>query len=149
MLTSCVRQLSVNLDWETRLRQEVRLSPAHSRRDFDQLPILDAVIRETLRLYPPVAGGQPRNTNKMVVLCEVEVFSGAQVSAQAWTLHREGNVFGEDVESWRPDRWLNCSLGSERRKEMYRWFWAFGSESRKCIGEELGLSNLRVAIASI
>ena len=114
------------------------------------LPILDAMVKETLRLYPPVAGCQPRVTNRMMVLgpigYQVTVPPGVTVHAQAWTIHRKEAVF-KAPEEWRPERWLDCS--PERRREMESWYWAFGSGSRRCLGENLALSSLKVALVAI
>jgi len=76
---------------------------------------------------------------------EVMVPIGTKVHCQAYSLHRS-SIF-EDAEQFRPERWLDCT--PEKRKEMDRWFWAFGSGTRKCIGEHLAMSNLRVAVAAI
>ena len=151
-LTACAWLLSLehNRHWQYRLREETRSVRHFSQhRDFEQLPVLDAIVKETLRLYPPVIGGQPRMTDKPVVLGprehEVVIPPGVKVHAQAQTLHRN-RVF-EDAENFHPERWLDST--PEKIKEMDRWFWAFGSGPRKCIGEHLGLSNLKIAISSI
>ena len=66
ILSRLLYVLSVNLDVQDRLRQEIRDAWADlSQRDPDNLsrlkldaieslPLLDAVIKETLRLHPPV-----------------------------------------------------------------------------------------------
>lgn len=104
-----------------------------SPRALEALPVLDAILQETLRLHPAVPGPQPRVTpNSPVSLCGYDnVPSGIRVAAQAYTLHRNTMVFPEP-EVWRPERWLNAS--SEEKTEMMKWFWGFGSGSRMCIG---------------
>jgi cytochrome P450 len=153
-LATCAWLLSLehNWKWQHKLREEVvSFSSSEVRApDVDQLPILNAIIKETLRLYPPAAGSQPRMTTKTVVLGSkghaVTVPPNVTVHAQAWTLHRNGDVY-EDPEEWRPDRWLD--RGQDQKREMDEWFWAFGSGSRKCLGENLALSSLKVALAAI
>jgi unspecific monooxygenase len=152
-LAACAWQLSLehNREWQNKLRDEVR--PFHGQiqaRDIDQLPILNAVIKETLRLFPPAAGCQPRVTNRTMDIsrpgCPASIPAGRTVHAQAWTLHRNNDVF-DRPEEWLPARWLSCNR--EERKTMDAWFWAFGSGSRKCIGEFLADGSLKVAIAAI
>lgn len=68
---------------------------------------------------------------------------GVRVSAQAYSLHRNPDVF-PDPERWYPDRWLvdeNADIHEEeeRLKEMHRWFWAFGSGGRMCFGNHFAL----------
>jgi cytochrome P450 len=154
-LATCAWLLSLeqNRKWQDRLREEVASFSSSEVRapDVDQLPILNAIIKETLRLYPPAAGSQPRVTTKTTVLGpkghEVTVPPNVAVHAQAWTLHRNGEVF-EDPEGWRPERWLDRGQDQGRR-EMDAWFWAFGSGSRKCLGENLAMSSLGVALTAI
>jgi hypothetical protein len=173
-LTACSWLLSLkyNQHWQDRLREEIRQVPSsiHTSQ-LEHLPILNAVIMETLRLFPPVAGGQPRVTDKSIVVGprdnEVNVPPGVKIHCQAQSLHRS-SIF-EDPENFRPERWLDSS--PEKRKDMDRWFWAFGSGTRRCIGafhmkltlcfcrafansclivgEYLGLSNIRLAMATI
>ena len=147
-LAACAWLLSLdcNYRWQAQLREEIR-STQHG--EVEQLPLLQAIIKETLRLYPLVAGGQPRVTDHTVQLgppgYEVTAPPGVKVSSQAYTLHRS-SVF-DDPETFNPSRWLESS--EARKREMNRWFWAFGSGSRGCLGENLGLSNLYVAVAAI
>jgi hypothetical protein len=52
-------------------------------------------------------------------------------------LHRNGAVFA-DPEAWEPSRWLRAADDPQLR-EMNRWFWAFGSGGRMCVGSNLAL----------
>ena len=151
-LAACAWLLSLdhNRHWQDQLREEIHSTHGPFRyRNLDQLPVLNAIIKETLRLYPPVAAGQPRVTDKTVILGprdqEIAVPPGVKVHCQAHSLHRSGMF--NDPENFHPERWIDGA--PEKRKEMDRWFWAFGSGSRRCVGENLALSNLRVAITSI
>ncbi|KAK3707370.1 hypothetical protein LTR37_012214 [Vermiconidia calcicola] len=151
-LGACAWLLSIdsNRQWQHRLREEVKQVPTTaSFAQLEQLPVLNAIVKETLRLFPPVAGGQPRVTDKPVLLGpeghRIHVPAGIKVHSQALTLHRS-EVF-ERPDLFCPERWLDSS--PDRVNEMERWFWAFGSGTRRCVGEHLGLSNIRFAIATI
>jgi cytochrome P450 len=37
-----------------------------------------------------------------------------------------------DFETWKPERWLEAD--KEQKEEMKKWFWAFGSGARMCLG---------------
>lgn len=152
-LATCAWLMSLehNAHWQEKLRREVRpFREGNARLETEELPTLEAIIKETLRLYPPSAGCQPRLTTKTVILGpkghEVEVPPNTIVHAQAWTLHRNGGVF-ESPEAWLPERWLESS--PEKKRQMDRWFWAFGSGSRRCIGQDFAMINLKVAVATI
>lgn len=114
---------------------------------LDDLPFLNACILETLRTNAPIPGPQPRTPltpshinlgNRTIVIPP-----GTRVSAQAYSLHRNPDVF-PNPECWIPERWLvdkNADIveEEERLKEMHRWFWAFGSGGRMCFGSNFAL----------
>lgn len=106
-------------------------------RALDVLPLLDAIVVETLRLHPAVPGPQPRITPpSRISLCGYSnIPTGIRVSAQAYSLHRNPEVFPEP-ELWRPEQWMGSK---EQRDEMMRWFWAFGSGGHMCIGNHFAM----------
>ena len=108
-----------------------------SPRDLDSLSLLDAIVLESLRRYPAVAGAQPRTSRSRSSLGRwTDIPPGIRVSAQAYSLHRNTEVF-PDPESWIPMRWLTCD--EESRERMMRFFWAFGSGGRMCIGNHFAM----------
>jgi hypothetical protein len=109
---------------------------------LDALPLLHAVVWETLRLHPAIPGPQPRVTPALGCRLGPEgnsywIPGGMRVSASAGILHANEHVF-EKAEEWRPERWLDAE-GDEKRKDMDRWFWAFGSGGRMCVGSHLAV----------
>jgi Cytochrome P450 len=114
---------------------------------LETLPLLHAILLETLRLRSPIPGPQPRITPSSGCTLgpnnEYIIPGGVRVSAQAHSLHRNTEVF-EDPEEWRPQRWLR-DAEDERLKEMNRWFWAFGSGGRMCVGSNLAMYREFVA----
>ncbi|TGO30865.1 hypothetical protein BPAE_0003g01510 [Botrytis paeoniae] len=116
--------LSVNLD--TTPSQEI-----------DSLPLLNAILMETLRLYPAGLGAFTRQIpEKGAMIGKYSVPGGVAISASAYTLHRNSDVFPDPL-NWNPDRWLDAS--PEAKKQMLRWHWAFGSGGRMCIGNHFAI----------
>ena len=162
-LTYLYWELSRNPEWQTKLRQELEsLSPriwwpAKPTADFplpspksiDELPILHAVIMETLRLHSPIPGNEPRITpqNPCTLAGYANIPANVRVQAQPYSLHRNAEVF-PDPESWSPGRWIQPSE-SKSLKEMLRWFWAFGSGGRMCIGSNLAVQEMKLVVAAI
>jgi hypothetical protein len=146
-LTYMMWELSRNPSLQTALRSELTTlnppltfpaspgtTPAlPSPSSIDNLPLLSAIIQETLRRYPPASGSEPRVTpsSKTTLLHNFPLPGGVRISCNQYTLHREESVF-PDPESWRPERWLDAT--KEQKAEMNRWFWAFGSGARMCLG---------------
>ena len=110
-------------------------------KDLDALPLLHAVLMETLRLHTPVPGNQPRMTPyPSCTLGTYEVPGGVRVGAQAYSVHRNAELY-PDPEKWDPTRWLNDEnvYSEEQRKERDRWFWAFNSGGRTCVGSNFAM----------
>lgn len=76
---------------QARLEEEVgKLNPAFTDADLEQLPLLNAVINETLRLYCAVPGSLPRVVPQGgATLGGYFIPEGSTVSTQAYTLHRD------------------------------------------------------------
>ncbi|TGO69107.1 hypothetical protein BOTNAR_0015g00210 [Botryotinia narcissicola] len=90
---------------------------------------LDAIITETLRLYPPIPMSQPRLTpsSKPRIINHYLIPPNSTVSVQAWSLHRNPAIFGDDAEIFCPERWL---VDEDRVREMERGLLAFGRGGR-------------------
>ena len=145
-ITLCyiVHELSQHPDVQAKLREELRTLHPHitpAAKDLDALPYLEAVLQESLRLHAAIPGPQPRITPPEGCLIGPEgeggcIPGGVRISAQAHSLHRNPEVF-EKPNEWIPSRWLDAS--EESAKEMRRWFWAFGSGGRMCVGSNLAI----------
>ncbi|KAG1669638.1 hypothetical protein FOA52_010798 [Chlamydomonas sp. UWO 241] len=77
--------------------------------DLGRMFYLNAVIKETLRLYPPASLGSMRATNKPTTLCGYDVPAGTFLLVPGCALDRSTAVYGEDADEFRPDRWLSRS----------------------------------------
>lgn len=90
---------------QNRLWQEISQHP-HAR--IDELPYLDAVIKEELRLFAPIPMSLsryvPENGRK---ICGFDFPQGTiLVSCQAYSIHLLNPEFFSDAESFKPERWL-------------------------------------------
>ena len=151
-----------NKIWQDKLHKELSdadlTSHLDAAKEIDNLPILQAILMETLRLHAAIPGNQPRITPPNAALGapghEVQALpAGVRVQAQAWSLHREGSVF-PDPENFNPARWLpsdhpDSTSSEEQSREMGRWFWAFGSGGRMCVGSNLAILDMKAIIAAI
>lgn len=145
-----------NAGWQERLRHEANSRGRdymYSARELDGLPVLGAVIMETLRLHAPVPGNSVRSSPRdratfldtpkgQRILLPPDI----RIHAQAWSLHRNRLAF-PDPARWDPTRWLESDV--EQLKEMHRWFWAFGSGSRMCAGNNFAMIELKQLTVSI
>ena len=155
-LTYAAYHLSLNRSIQAALRSEVLvLQPAirpssgailPSPASLDRLPLLDAIIKETLRLHAPAPCRQPRAAPAGgMELHGFYIPAGTTVSCNAYSLHHNEAVFPRSFE-WQPNRWIPNGQASDVEKstnveEMKRWFWAFGSGGRMCIGSNLAMQR--------
>ncbi len=98
----------------------------------DALPYLDAVLDETLRLYPPAWVG-PRRAMEDVEIAGVRVPAAAHVNYSSYASHRLAEVF-PDPEAFVPERFTD---GREAALPKGAYI-PFGGGSRTCIGMRFG-----------
>jgi hypothetical protein len=107
---------------------------------IDGLPLLHAVLQETLRLYPPSPALLPRIVPPGgAVIDGYAIPADTVVGTSAYCMHRNEQVW-HDAGEWRPDRWLQ--EGGKGIGEGKRWFWAFGSGSRMCLGSHFTMCGM-------
>ncbi|MCJ1420522.1 hypothetical protein MMC32_006879 [Xylographa parallela] len=160
VLTYATWELSQRPDMVKALREEMlTLSPPlrfpmhegddlPTPRSIDNLRLLNAVVQETLRLYPPSPGPQPRVTpaTPSTILGYDNIPGNVRISSNSYSLHRNEEVYPEP-EKWKPERWLEEN--KEAVDERYRLFWTFGSGGRMCIGSHFALQLLKLAMVAI
>lgn len=107
--------------------------------DLDRLGLLDRVIRESLRLYPP-QWGMGRNADVDSDLGDVHIPRGTIVGIHSWVTHRHPELW-EEPEAFRPQRWEKPSPEQKRA-----WF-PFGAGPRNCIGQAFATMELKILLS--
>ena len=75
--------------------------------EIRQLPYLQAVIKEGLRMHPSIQFQLPRYVpTGGVTIRGTYIPEGTEVSMSPVASNRDSAVFGEDAHIWDPDRWL-------------------------------------------
>jgi cytochrome P450 len=103
---------------------------------------LDAVVQETLRLYPPVwmVGRRVEADDEFDGW---RIPKGHFVFVSQWTTHRSPRVWDEPLE-FKPERWLV----EDTKRHKYAFFPFIGGP-RKCIGDQLALLEARMILAQL
>ena len=110
---------------------------------WDHLPRLDLtarVVREALRLYPP-AWVLPRTCTRPVTLAGRTLPSGAMILLSPYILHRRADQYPQPTR-FDPARWLTPA--PEHRTS----YLPFGAGATRCIGEEFGLAEATLILAT-
>ena len=80
------------------------------------LPYLNAVIKEGLRIHSTSGIGLPRVVPKGGIKIQDHSFEqGTVLSVPSYTIHRDVEVWGEDSSVFRPERWLDREDDAMRR----------------------------------
>ena len=81
--------------------------PVSTYQQVKSLPYLQAVIDEALRIHSTSGVGLPRIAPEGGLTVCGEFFpEGTVLSVPTYTIHRDPEVWGRDVEGFRPERWF-------------------------------------------
>lgn len=111
--------------------------------DIKNLPYLQACINEGLRLHSTSGIGLPRviPPGSSLEVCGETFNEGTILSVPSYTVHHSKQVWGEDAEQYRPERWLGREVGKE--------FNPFSFGPRACVGRNLASMELLIIIATV
>ncbi|KAJ4416575.1 hypothetical protein N0V85_002237 [Neurospora sp. IMI 360204] len=148
-MTACFYYLARNPAAVQKLRKEI-LDVEDEMPTWDQLKnmkYLNMVIKEGLRLFPPAStnsrapvkdtvlprGGGPDGKQPILVP------KGQVVRWSLYSLHRRKDIFGEDADEFRPERWdENLRVGWE--------YIPFSGGPRICLGQQFALTQIEYAL---
>lgn len=114
--------------------------------DIPNLPYLDAIIKETLRLHPVAVLLAP---HMALEDCEIEGFDirkGTMVYVNTWSIGRDPSVW-ESPEDFCPERFLGKKEIDVKGQNFE--FLPFGSGRRMCPGYKLGLKMVSSSLANL
>ena len=115
--------------------------------ESQKLTYLDACVKEAFRLHPAVGLPLERVVPAQgATICGELIPGGTIVGCNAWVIHHREEIFGCDVEEFRPERWLETS--KEVRKEMEACMFHFGMGPRTCIGKNISLLEIYKVVPS-
>ena len=84
---------------------------------ISKLPYISAIIRETLRLYPTAPGftvhpkpNDPKDYPMYIGKEQYIIRKGESVSVSLPAVHRDPTVYGDDAETFRPERMLDAEF---------------------------------------
>jgi len=168
-ISRILHQLTQNQEVQIRLRAEVTAARKVAEGDLDYdtlmgLPYLDAVCRETLRMYPPVTH-VVRTTRRDIVLpllwpiksadgkstiTEVPVKNNTNVIISILGANRSTEIWGPDAEEWKPERWLKPlpeSVSKAHMPGVYASMMTFIGGGRACIGFKFAEMEMKLVLS--
>jgi cytochrome P450 len=155
-LTGTMNYLAQHQDSLKKLAGEVRgrfASDSDMTLDaLRELPYLDGVLHEGLRLCTPVPWMLPRVVPPGgAAVCGVWLPGGTPVSIQAYAMNRDANYFHRP-DAFVPERWLpdaTANPDSPFFADQRDTFHPFSLGPRACLGQNLAWAELRLILAKL
>lgn len=129
----CLLMYQLSLPESFKVQDQLISEVSNNNKALDELPYLDAVIKEGLRCFPPIPMSQPRYTPSGGRAIDGYFIPAATiVSCQAWSVHQLNEEVFVKGDQFLPERWLD----KEAAIEMNRLFFSFGAGGRGCTGRQ-------------
>ncbi|KAI9440827.1 cytochrome P450 [Lactarius indigo] len=168
-LSRIIHLLALHPDIQDKLRKELKEACGDNEEmTHDQLvslPLLEAVCRETLRLYAPVPGVMRTARSDVILplsspihdvdgreIHEIFVPENTNLYIQIYNLNRDPSIWGTDAAEWKPERWLAPrpeSVEKANVPSVYANTMTFIGGPRSCIGFMFSLLEMKVALSQI
>ncbi|KAF9565188.1 cytochrome P450 [Agrocybe pediades] len=164
--------LATHRDIQDKLRQEMAESkgslPEGEELAYDEilaLPYLDAVCRETLRLYSPPSGVMRMSREETILplstpikgvdgseLTEVVVPKNTNIYISILSHNRNPDLWGPDAHEYIPERWLKAvpdKVAEAQVPGVYSHMMTFSGGGRGCIGFRFAILEMKVILSML
>ncbi|KAG8695168.1 cytochrome P450-dit2 [Ceratobasidium sp. 394] len=163
--------LANNQDIQEKLREEIRHYFAQHQDDINhdallELPYLDAVVRETLRVHGPVSNIVRESQVDTIVPLEypidtptgkitsIPIKKGTRIVLNVIMANRYGKTWGERANEFWPERWIGNKLAEVTEPGahlpgVYSSMMTFGGGPTSCIGFKFAVLEIKVMIATL
>ncbi|KAJ4947988.1 hypothetical protein NE237_014227 [Protea cynaroides] len=115
--------------------------------DIGKLTYLQAIIKETLRLYPDTPLLIPHEAIEDCTVSDFRIPKGTRVIANLWKIHRDPSVWPNPLE-FQPERFLTSHTSVDVWGKNFE-FIPFGSGRRSCPGISFSLLTLQMMLARL
>ncbi|RLN55047.1 hypothetical protein BBP00_00008668 [Phytophthora kernoviae] len=144
-LSMCFQCLAQHPEEQEKLYQELK-EGEESGKTRRGLVRLEAVVKETMRLFPMKPFVRRRAKTDIVLSDNTFVAAGAEVAMDVYGMARRENVWGLGSAEFHPQRWIDVKTGNLRPASTYK-FNAFLGGPQACLGAEMALAEVKAILA--
>ncbi|RCV09550.1 hypothetical protein SEVIR_2G043800v4 [Setaria viridis] len=121
-----------------------------TERDLPDLPYIDAVVKETLRLHPVGPLLVPHYAREHTVVAGYDVPAGARVLVNVWAIARDPASWPDVPDAFRPERFLGGGVGAglDVRGAHFELL-PFGAGRRMCPAHGLAMKLVAAGVANL
>ncbi|KAJ7646852.1 cytochrome P450 [Roridomyces roridus] len=156
--------LTQNITAQNRLREELLRvdTDTPTMEELNELPYLDAVVRETLRVHAPVVGvhrvatqddivplATPYTDRKGVVHDTLRIQKGQIVYIPILVMNRDKEIWGPDATEFKPERWLEDRAMNNSIPGIWGHMLSFLGGPRACIGYRFALVEMKALLFTL
>jgi len=147
-LSWIVATIATNPEVQEKARKEVYEKISNENKltyeETKELPYIEGLIKEILRLYPGVRSLAGRHVTKETVLGNVRMPAGTFIQADLVSMAYSEKIWGDPFVV-RPERWFTENLTKEQRNA---WM-PFSSGPRVCIGMNFSLLEQKIFLVNL
>ncbi|XP_062102247.1 cytochrome P450 CYP82D47-like [Humulus lupulus] len=114
--------------------------------DIQNLVYLQAIIKETIRLYPPSPLVLRAAKEDCTLTCGYHVPKGARLMVNTWKIQRDERVWSDNSDEFEPERFLTSHRDVDLRGKSFEMV-SFGGGRRSCPGVSLALRMVHLGLA--
>jgi cytochrome P450 len=112
-------------------------------------PYLQAVIKEALRMWPPVMGLMARSSERDDTICGLQVPARTHVAWSALAVMKDRAIFGADADVFAPERWLTAEPEQLKAMEGVQGLVFAGGTRWECLGKRLAQIELEKTLFEV
>lgn len=143
-LSELIRHKKVMAKLKTELKKIAGCNSTITEADLDKCQYLKAVMKETLRLHPPLPLLVPRESTHDVQLLGYDIAARTRVVINAWAIGRDPLIW-QDPDEFLPERFLNTRVDFKGQFQ----FIPFGAGRRGCPGAAFALGVVELVLANL
>ncbi|EPS60689.1 hypothetical protein M569_14113, partial [Genlisea aurea] len=130
------------------LQNEIRNNITSCEENQLKIPYLEAVLKESLRLHPPLPLLLPRESTQHTKLMGYDIAAHTNVMINVWAIATEPSIW-ENPQEFYPERFLIESGKSIDFRGLNFEFIPFGAGRRGCPGISFGMAVVELAVAEL